>query len=237
MDNLSSSSKSPKAQSNNLHHRTKEKLHREVDRCKVSSQSYMEELDYDGNVPPPVSPTPELWLDPPQLSLIRIPYFLILGTSRYRIAHDDPLVIEATIANYTVKRVLVDGASSAELLFYPSFCSLGLRLDHCQPYNICLLGFSSNQVPVLGILPLHVRIGNGDQTTETLVNFHVVNCSSAYNGILGRPFLHKARAVPSTFHLKLKFPTLSGVGCVRRDQSKQFCAFSLNDRHVITVDT
>ncbi|CAL1359570.1 unnamed protein product [Linum trigynum] len=153
--------------------------------------------------------------------------------------HDDPLVIEATIANYTVKRVLIDGGSSADLLFYPAFCSLGFRLDRCQPSSVFLLGFSGNQVPVLGILPLHVRIGNGDQAIETLVNFHVVECSSAYNGILGRHFLHQAHAIPSTLHLKLKLPTPSGVGCVRGDQAiaKQCCAFSLKHKHVTTVDT
>ncbi|CAL1354804.1 unnamed protein product [Linum trigynum] len=182
----------------------------------------------------------ELWLDPPPLSQIKIlSFFYSRDLEDIKYPHDEPLVIEATIANYTAKRVLIDGGSSADLLYYPDFCSLGFRLDWCQPSSVFLLGFSGNQVTIHGILPFHIRIGNGNQAIETLVNFHVVECSSSYNGILERPFLHQSHAIPSTLHLKLKFPTLSGVGCVRGDQAiaKQCCAFSLKDKHVTTIDT
>ncbi|KAI3719999.1 hypothetical protein L6452_20906 [Arctium lappa] len=41
--------------------------------------------------------------------------------------------------------------------------------------------------------------------------FNVVNCSSAYNVILGRPWIHDMKAVPSIYHQTLKFPTQWGV--------------------------
>ncbi|CAL1368987.1 unnamed protein product [Linum trigynum] len=133
--------------------------------------------------------------------------------------HDDTLVIKAIIADYEVKRILVDGGSSADLLFYPAYLSLGYRPEQCRPAEICLTGFSGSQVPVIGTLPLRVQIGSGEHTAETIVNFHVVDCPSAYNCILGRPFLIQLWAVPSTFHLRLKFPTKAGVGCVQGDQA------------------
>ncbi|KAL2531686.1 Uncharacterized protein Adt_05037 [Abeliophyllum distichum] len=40
----------------------------------------------------------------------------------------------------------------------------------------------------------------------------------AYNTIYGRPLLNAARAVVSTHHQVMKFPTSRGVGCVRGDQ-------------------
>lgn len=51
-----------------------------------------------------------------------------------------------------------------------------------------------------------------------MVSFLVINCPSAYNAILGRTSLNKMKAIPSTYHLKMKFPMEAGVGEVRGDQ-------------------
>ena len=42
--------------------------------------------------------------------------------------------------------------------------------------------------------------------------------SSAYNAILGRPTLNAWKAVTSTYHLMIKFPTDYGVGELRGDK-------------------
>ncbi|GFZ16906.1 hypothetical protein Acr_26g0001760 [Actinidia rufa] len=39
-----------------------------------------------------------------------------------------------------------------------------------------------------------------------------------YNAILGRPMLGRIKAITSTYHLKMKFPTLTGIGEVKGDQ-------------------
>ena len=46
----------------------------------------------------------------------------------------------------------------------------------------------------------------------------VVDCSSSYNVIIGRPTLSKWKAATSTYCLKVKFPTDNGVGKVKGDQ-------------------
>ena len=48
--------------------------------------------------------------------------------------------------------------------------------------------------------------------------FLVVDCSSAYNAILGRPTLNSWKAVTSTYHLIIKFPTNYEVGELRGNQ-------------------
>ena len=50
------------------------------------------------------------------------------------------------------------------------------------------------------------------------VTFLVVDCSSAYNGILGRPTLNSWKAATSTYHLMIKFPTEYGIEELRGDQ-------------------
>ena len=50
------------------------------------------------------------------------------------------------------------------------------------------------------------------------MTFLVVDYSSAYNAILGRPTLNLWKAVTSTYHLMIKFPTDYGVGELRGSQ-------------------
>ena len=44
------------------------------------------------------------------------------------------------------------------------------------------------------------------------VNFIVVEVFSLYTTILGKPWLHTVGVVPSTLHLKVKYPTHGRVG-------------------------
>ena len=46
----------------------------------------------------------------------------------------------------------------------------------------------------------------------------MVDCSSAYNGILGRPTLNSGKALTSTYHLMIKFLTKYGIGELRGNQ-------------------
>ena len=50
------------------------------------------------------------------------------------------------------------------------------------------------------------------------MNFLVVDCSSSYNAIIGRPTLNSWKAVTSIYHLSVKFPIEYGVGEVQEDQ-------------------
>ena len=43
---------------------------------------------------------------------------------------------------------------------------------------------------------------------------------SVYNMLLGRPFLNAIRAIPSAYHMVIKFPTANGVGMVRGNHRK-----------------
>ena len=45
-----------------------------------------------------------------------------------------------------------------------------------------------------------------------------MDAPSAYNILLGRPSLNALRAIPSAYHMVIKFPTANGVGMVQGDQ-------------------
>ena len=70
----------------------------------------------------------------------------------------------------------------------------------------------------LGAITLSVVVGDYPQQIAKDVTFLVVDYSSAYNTILGRPTLNLWKAVISTCHLMIKFPTDYEVGELRGNQ-------------------
>ena len=71
------------------------------------------------------------------------------------------------------------------------------------------------KVQPVGTITLPVVVGSCPQQITKKVNFLVVDCSSSYNAIIGRPTLNNWKAVTSTYHLSVKFPTEYGVGQVQ----------------------
>ncbi|KAK2997223.1 hypothetical protein RJ639_025262, partial [Escallonia herrerae] len=135
-----------------------------------------------------------------------------------RIPHDDPLVVTLRVGNFDVKRILVDNGSSAEVLFYEAFQRMNIPSDRLRKIDTPLYGFSNHPVACEGIIALPVTVGAPPNQAKLMLDFVVVRVPSAYNAILGRTALNQLRAVVSTYHMKMKFPTENGVGEVKGDQ-------------------
>ncbi|KAK6142983.1 hypothetical protein DH2020_023331 [Rehmannia glutinosa] len=73
-------------------------------------------------------------------------------------------------------------------------------------------GFSGETVKALGEITLPLSLGSYPRRTTKMVMFLAVKAPSTYNVILGRPSLNLFRAVASTYHIKVKFPTPEGIG-------------------------
>ena len=112
----------------------------------------------------------------------------------------------------------MDNGSSADILYYPAFQQMRLERDQLRPVNSPLVGFRGMKVQHVGIITLPVVVRAYPQQITKDVNFLMVDCSSSYNAIIGRPTLNSWKAVTSTYHLSVKFPTEFGVGQVQRDQ-------------------
>ena len=132
--------------------------------------------------------------------------------------HDDPLVVRVVMANKTVHRVLVDYGSSADIIFATAFDKMGIGREKLDPVNTHLRGFSGEKVLPLGSIQLVLTLGEPPCQATTTTRFLIVNAPFAYNMLLGRPSLNAIKAIPSVYHMMIKFPTVSGVGMVRGDQ-------------------
>ena len=111
-----------------------------------------------------------------------------------------------------MQRVLVDNGSSADILYYSAFQQMGIDRERLILTNAPLVSFGGTRVFPVGVVTLSVVVGDYPQQITKDVTFLVVDCSSAYNAILGRPILNSWKAVISTYHLMIKFPTDYGVG-------------------------
>ncbi|XP_020549794.1 uncharacterized protein LOC105162805 [Sesamum indicum] len=87
-----------------------------------------------------------------------------------------------------------------------------------KPVRTPLVGFGGSEVVPEGMIELPVSLGEEPRRKTCMVQFLVVDSPFAYNVVLGRPGLNKFKAVVSTYHLKMKFPTMQGVREVTCDQ-------------------
>ena len=84
--------------------------------------------------------------------------------------------------------------------------------------NAPFVEFGGTKVYSLGAVTLLVMVSDYPQQITKDITFLVIDCSSTYNAILGRPTLNSWNVVTSTYHLMIKFPTKYRVGEVRGDQ-------------------
>ncbi|XP_050255085.1 uncharacterized protein LOC126700970 [Quercus robur] len=107
---------------------------------------------------------------------------------------------------------------SADILYYPAFQQMRIDKERLIPTNASLVGFGGSRVFPLGAVTLSVVVGDYPERIIKDVTFLVVDCSSTYNAILGRPTLNSWKAVTSTYHMMIKFPTDYRVGELRGSQ-------------------
>ncbi|GMN72562.1 hypothetical protein TIFTF001_056023, partial [Ficus carica] len=132
--------------------------------------------------------------------------------------HNDALVGEIRVANNVVRRVLIDNGSSADVMFMDAFSRLKIEGAELTPAKTVLYGFAGDCVRAAGTIRLPVTVGDGPEKATRMVEFIVVDRPSVYNVILGRPTLNALKAVVSTYHLAMKFPTNDGIGVFRGNQ-------------------
>ena len=132
--------------------------------------------------------------------------------------HDDALVVSVRVGDYNVHRMLVYNGSLTNILYYPAFQQMGIDRARLILTNTPLVGFGGIRVLLLGAITLSVIVNNYPQQITKDITFLVVDCSSAYNGILERPTLNSWKAATLTYHLMIKFPIEHGIGELQGDQ-------------------
>ena len=120
--------------------------------------------------------------------------------------HNDTLIVTMTIGNCQMSKVLVDGRSSVNILYEGA---LDLMEDTLETARVMIspqtqshpYGFDVNEIHSPGIISLLVRA----DPYIVIMKFYVVDVESSHNAILGRPWLHLMKVVPSTYHQLVQY--------------------------------
>ncbi|KAG7548011.1 Ribonuclease H domain [Arabidopsis suecica] len=161
--------------------------------------------------------------------------------------HDDALVIRIDVGNCKLSRIMVDTGSSVDVLFYDAIKKMGHLDSELQGKKTPLTGFSGETTFSLGIIQLST-IARG---VRKLTNFIVVDKIAPFNAILGRPWLHAMKVVPSSYHQCVKFPEFPsnrGVATMQAARSSdptqrglrkallnQICIDETNPKHCVGI--
>jgi len=115
--------------------------------------------------------------------------------------HNRALYLTVKCENSVVTRVLVDNGSSANICPLSTLSKLKIKEESIQKNSICVWGFDGGSKDSFGDIVLELTIGPVEFTME----FQVLDIAVSYNLLLGRPWIHAAKAVPSTLHQAVKF--------------------------------
>ncbi|GAV60071.1 hypothetical protein CFOL_v3_03602, partial [Cephalotus follicularis] len=107
-----------------------------------------------------------------------------------RIPHDDPVVVTLLVELLTMKRILINSGSSADILYKHAFDQLRIPADQLKPVKTPLVGFTGETIHPLGSINLSVVAGTAPRQTQVEMTFLVVDTPSPYNAIVGRPGLN-----------------------------------------------
>ncbi|GJT64975.1 reverse transcriptase domain-containing protein [Tanacetum coccineum] len=145
---------------------------------------------------------------------------------------EEALVIEAKIEGYLVNRIHIDEGASVEIMYEHCFNMLHLKIKaRLTETQTTVSRFSGERVKPLRKIKLDVCFGGAGRCRRVMMRFTVIPAPSPYNIILGRSALKQLRAIPSTIHGMMKFPTRWGIATVlsqtptilecRREEKKQ----------------
>ena len=133
--------------------------------------------------------------------------------------HNDPLVVKMKIVGAIVRRILVDTGSSVDIITWDCLKRLSHPGRNLVPMANPVLGFGGQEVNPTGVIRLPVRFGNKSKFKSLEIAFLAVDVPTAYNVIIGRPTLHRVKAVVVPYLIQLQFETGDGnIGEFHGDQ-------------------
>ncbi|XP_074283143.1 uncharacterized protein LOC141607687 [Silene latifolia] len=102
-----------------------------------------------------------------------------------------------------VRRILIDGGSSVNLIMLDVLKAMKINENQITKKSSVLVGFRGEIRNTLG----EIYLPTYAEGVASYERFGVLDCLSSYNVILGRPWIHNVKAVPSTYHQCVEIPT------------------------------
>ena len=129
------------------------------------------------------------------------------------------LVVVPQVGGYKFTKVLMDGGSSINILYYDTFQRMGLTEKNLRTSNTVFHGVvpGKSAYPV-GKIELEVAFGDEYDSRAQKLTFEVVKIRSPYHALFGRPAYAKFMARPCYVYLQLKMLGYKGTIIVHGSQ-------------------
>ena len=115
--------------------------------------------------------------------------------------HNHPLYVSSYAHEQKIKRILINGGSTINILPKMTMRQLGLTMEELSHSRFVIQGFNQGGQRTIGMIHLELIIG---ELTSNIL-FQVIDAKTTYNMLLGRPWIHGNGIVSSTLHQCLKF--------------------------------
>ncbi|XP_010423573.1 PREDICTED: uncharacterized protein LOC104708669 [Camelina sativa] len=123
-------------------------------------------------------------------------------------------------------RILIDAGSSVNVIFRNVLAQMEIGESEIRLECNSLTGFNGDHLMLVGTIDLPIFVGGMARYSQ----FAIIDRPTIYNVILGTPWLHKMREVPSTYHQCVKFPTPKGVFTLRGNQQSARTCFLIEHK-------
>lgn len=133
---------------------------------------------------------------------------------RDHLPYNDVLVVIFDIAKFMIHRLLVDNGSLMNIIYWSMLYEMGKSKSSLQKDEATLVGFDSKESRATDTIMLLVTIRRANLRT----NFIMFEAPLVYNVILRRPQLYRMKAIPSTYHQKIKFSNRGKIVEIKMDQ-------------------
>lgn len=125
----------------------------------------------------------------------------------------DPLMITSRSYNKNIKGTLIDNGSPLNIFRVDLLDKINWDHSSIQPDPLCVCCFDNVPREILGIVILPIKVGLVTLPTP----IHVMPNHLNYNLLLGRPWIHAMKAVPSTLHCTIKFVYYNELHTIKDD--------------------
>ncbi|XP_070035908.1 uncharacterized protein [Nicotiana tomentosiformis] len=115
--------------------------------------------------------------------------------------HNRALHLMVKCEGHYVKGVMIDGGSSVDVCPISTLLQLNIDTNRIRTSNVSIRAFDGSKRDTIGEIELTMTISPVDFNFL----FQVLDMETSYSFLLGRPWIHMARAVPSTLHQMVKF--------------------------------
>ncbi|XP_073268737.1 uncharacterized protein [Populus alba] len=129
--------------------------------------------------------------------------------------HNKPLHITVKCKDCVIAKVLIDNGSSLNVLPRHVLDKMPVDASHMKPSTMTARAYDGSSRPISGSIDVELIIG----PQPFQVTLQVIDIHPSYSILLGRPWIHAARAVASSLHQRVKFIINGNLVTVRAEET------------------